>query len=58
MSLLFLFVDEVTILEPNDKKILTKLNDNYNIYKKLVLLIKLDTQMYYNIRVILGLECG
>ena len=52
-----LIVDEVTILEPNDKKILAKLSENCNLYCKLVLLLKLDTQAYYNMRIILGLEC-
>ena len=56
MTVLFYGVDGVTILEPNDKKILTKLSDNCNVYKRLVLLIKLDTQAYYNMRLILGLE--
>ena len=42
--------------EPNDKKILAKLDDNCNIYRKLVLLLKLDTQAYYNMRMILGYE--
>ena len=49
-------VDKVTILEPNDKKILAKLEGNCNIYQKLVLFLKLDTQAYYNLRLILGLE--
>ena len=36
--------------------IIAKLNDNCNIYHRLILLIKLDTQVYYNIRMALGLE--
>ena len=47
-------VDEVTILEPNDKRILAKLSKNCNLYSKLVLFLKLDTQAYYNMRMILG----
>ena len=57
MTVLFLIVDVVTILEPYDKKILAKLDGNCNIYRKLVLLTKLDTPTYYNMRIILGLEC-
>ena len=49
-------VDKGTILEPYNKNILAKLDDNCNIYCKLVLLLKLDTQAYYNMRIILGLE--
>ena len=49
-------VEKVTTLEPYDKKILAKFSTNCNIYCKLVLLIKLDTQVYYNMRIILGLE--
>ena len=49
-------VEKGTTLEPYDKKILAKLDGNCNIYRKLVLLIKLDTQAYYNIKMILGLE--
>ena len=55
---LFNGVDGGTILEPYDKKILVNLSKNCNIYRKLVLLIKLDTQAYYNMRIILGLECN
>ena len=50
-------VEKVTTLEPYDKKILAKMDDNCNIYRKLVLFLKLDTQTYYNLRMILGLEC-
>ena len=49
-------VEKGTILEPYDKKILANLSKNCNIYCKLILLIKLDTQVYYNMRIILGLE--
>ena len=49
-------VEKVTTLEPYDKRILAKLDDNCNIYCKLVLLLKLDTQAYYNLRMVLGLE--
>ena len=56
MTVLFLIVDVVTILEPYDKKILAKLDGNCNIYRKLILHMKLDTQAYYNLRIILGLE--
>ena len=49
-------VEKGTNLEPYDKKILANLEDNCNIYCKLVLHLKLDTQAYYNMRLILGLE--
>ena len=52
----FVIVEKGTILEPCNKKILANLEDNCNVYRKLVLLIKLDTQTYYNMRLILGLE--
>ena len=42
--------------EHYDKKILQQLTNKCNIYYKLVLLLKLDTQTHYNIRIILGLE--
>ena len=45
-------------MEPYDKKILAKLNDNCNIYLKLVLLLKLDIQTYYSMRMVLGYEVG
>ena len=54
--ILFYGVEKGIILEPYDKKILAKLSDNCNVYKRLVLLIKLDTQAYYNMRMILGYE--
>ena len=51
-----LFVVKVPKQEPFDKKILAILGGNCNIYCKLVLFLKLDTQVYYNMRLILGLE--
>ena len=53
---LFYGVDKVTILEPNEKKIIANLCSKFNIHHKLILLMKLDTQTYYNIRMILGYE--
>ena len=53
---LFYGVDKVTILEPDDKKIIANLGKKFDIYHKLILLMKLDTEMYYNIRLIIGLE--
>lgn len=53
---LFLIVEKVTNVEPCGKKILTKLDNNCNIYRKLFLLLKLDTQAYYNMKIILGVE--
>ena len=49
-------VVKVTNVEPYDKKIIANLGDKYNIFHRLILLIKLDTQTYYNIRMILGLK--
>ena len=49
-------VEKVTNVKPYNNKILAKLDDNYNIYRKLVLLLKLDTQVYYNLRIILSYE--
>ena len=56
ITLIKIGVEKVTTLEPYDKRILANLAKNCNIYCKLVLLIKLDTQTYYNMRLILGLE--
>ena len=53
-----IIVVKVTNIEPFDKKIITNLGNKYNIYHRLILLMKLDTQTYYNLRVILGLECN
>ena len=54
--ILFYGVEKVTNVEPSDKKILANLKDKCNIYQMLILLIKLDTRVYYNMRIILGLE--
>ena len=53
---LFYGVDEVTILEPFDNEILSQIIRLDNIYHKLILFMQLDTQTYYNIRMVLGLE--
>lgn len=49
-------VEKVTNVEPNDKEILSQIMRSDNIYRKLVLHLKFDTQAYYNIRIILGLD--
>lgn len=49
-------VAKVPQQEPYDRKILQQLTNECNIYCKLVLLLKLDTQTYYIIRIILDLE--
>ena len=49
-------VDEVTILEPFDKKIVAELGDKCNVYHKVVLVMKHSTQVYYNMRIILDME--
>ncbi len=49
-------VVKVTSLEPFDKKIVAELGDKCNVYHKVVLVMKYSTQVYYNIRMVLGLE--
>ena len=56
IGIFLLNVDKVTILEPCDNKIITNLGNKYNIFHRLILLMKLDTQTYYNLKIILGLE--
>ena len=56
MAILYNNVVKVPKQEPCDKNILANLSENCNIYCKLVLLLKLDTQVYYNIRFLLGYE--
>lgn len=50
-----IYVVKVTTLEPFDKKIVAELGEKLNIYHKFVLVMKYSTQVYYNIRMILGL---
>ena len=49
-------VDEVTILEPNDKGIVPQETQPDNIYQRIVFVMKQSTQEYYNMRMMLGLE--
>jgi len=53
-------VDKVTILEPfehpDDNEILSQIMCSDNVYHRLILLMKFDTQTYYDIRIVLGLE--
>lgn len=49
-------VDEVTILEPNDKEIVSHDIDSDNIYQRIVSVMKQSTQEYYNMRIVLGLK--
>ena len=49
-------VDKVTILEPNDKEIVSHDIDSYNIYQRIVSVMKQSTQEYYNMRMLLGLK--
>jgi len=51
--ILILNVDEVTILEPYDKEILSQIMHSDNVYHRLILLMKQATQEYYNMRIIL-----
>lgn len=55
--MLYFGVVKVTNIEPFDKKIISNLGNKYNIYYRLILIMKLDTQTYYSIRMILELEC-
>lgn len=43
-------------LESFDEKIITAFGDKFNIYHKVVLIMKQSTQEYYNMRIVLGLE--
>ncbi len=43
-------------LEPYDKDMLSQIMQSDNAYHSLILLMKLDTQTYYNIRMIIGYE--
>ena len=49
-------VDEVTIFEPVDSKIVSQKTLPNNIYQRIVYIMKQSTQEYYNMRIILGLE--
>ena len=51
-------VVKVTTLEPFDKKIIAELGDKFNIHHKIVLVMKQSTQVYYNMRIVLGLRFG
>jgi len=50
-------VDGVTILEPVDSEIVSQKTLPNNIYQRIVYIMKQSTQEYYNIRMVLGLEC-
>ena len=54
---LFYGVDEVTILEPNDNETIPQKTLPNNVYQRIVYIMKQSTQEYYNMRMILGLEC-
>lgn len=45
-------VDEVTILEPIDNRIVSQETLSNNIYHRIVHIMKLSTQEYYNMRAI------
>ena len=49
-------VDDVTILELNDKDILSQIMQSDNVYHRIVSVMKQATQEYYNMRMVLGLE--
>ena len=54
-------VDKVTILEPfeqpTDNEILSQMMQADNIYQQIVHIMKQSTQEYYNIKMVLRLEC-
>ena len=56
MTVLFLTVEKVTILQPNDKEIVSHDVDSDNIYQRIVAVMKQSTQEYYNMRIVLGLK--
>ena len=56
MTVLFLIVDGVTILEPCDKEIVSQKTMPNNIYHRIVSVMKQSTQEYYNMRKVLGYE--
>ena len=58
MTVLFLIVDEVTILEPVDSAIVSQKMLPDNIYQRIVYIMKQSTQEYYNMRMVLGYEVG
>ena len=49
-------VDDVTILEPCDKKLIANLSKKHNIYHRIVSIMKQSTQEYYNMKIILGVK--
>lgn len=51
-------VDEVTIPEPTDNGIVSQETLSNNIYHRIVYIMKLSTQEYYNMRTTLGLKCA
>ena len=53
----FYGVDKVTILEPIDSGIVSQKTLPNNIYQRIVYIMKQSTQEYYNMRIVLGLEC-
>lgn len=44
-------------MEPNNNKILPYKNNIVNIYQDLISIMKESTNEYYNMRMVLGLEC-
>lgn len=54
---LFYGVDIVSIMEPNNNKILPYKNNIVNIYQDLISIMKESTNEYYNMRMVLGLKC-
>lgn len=51
-------VEKVITLEPFDNKNVSQKNLAHNLCLNLVSIMKQSTQEYYNMRMVLGLECG
>ena len=58
LSYYLTIVDKVTILEPVDNGIVSQEILSNNIYHRIVHIMKLSTQEYYNMRTALGLKCA
>lgn len=57
MNIILNGVDKVTILKPCDNEIVSQKTLPNNIYHRIVSVMKQSTQEYYNMRIVLRLEC-
>lgn len=58
MPQFFYGVDKVMIMEPIDKNSVSQMDISNNICCELISALKQSTQGYYNMRMVLGLECA